>query len=154
MAWRLKLGSPVILLTNLSPATGLANGTRLICKRFTTHVLEAEIATGHLSGKRVFIPRISRNSNEHDLLMPVHFSRRQLPLRMAFAMTINRSQGQTLSRVGLYLPAPVFAHGMLYTGTSRTPMGEDTIVMIKIGRLEGRQGLYTRDVVYREVLTG
>jgi ATP-dependent exoDNAse (exonuclease V) alpha subunit len=34
-------------------------------------------------------------------------------------MTINKAQGQTLDRVGLYLAAPVFAHGQLYCAFSR-----------------------------------
>ncbi len=29
-------------------------------------------------------------------------------------MTINKAQGQSLEHVGVYLPAPVFAHGQLY----------------------------------------
>ena len=34
-------------------------------------------------------------------------------------MTINKSRGQTLNRVGLYLPEPCFAHGQLYVVFSR-----------------------------------
>ena len=33
---------------------------------------------------------------------------RQFPVRVAFAMTINKAQGQTLQRVGVYLPQPCF----------------------------------------------
>jgi len=39
--------------------------------------------------------------------LPFKFQRRQFPISLCFAMTINKSQGQTLSRVGLYLPQPV-----------------------------------------------
>ena len=148
----LKVGCPIILLTNLSPATGLANGTRLICKRFTSKVIEATIATGHHKNKCVFIPRITRYSNEADLTMPIHFKRRHFPLRLAFAMTINRSQGQTLSRVGIYLPQSVFAHGQFYTAASRTPLDTDTTIMAVNSKIEGLPDRYTKNVVFQEVL--
>ena len=45
--------------------------------------------------------------------------RRQFPIRLAFGMTINKSQGQSLGRVGILLRAPVFGHGQLYTAFSR-----------------------------------
>ena len=47
--------------------------------------------------------------------------RRQFPVRVAFAMTVNKSQGQTFTgRVGLFLPEPVFDHGQFYVACSRT----------------------------------
>ena len=39
--------------------------------------------------------------------------------RAAFAMTINKAQGQTLQRVGIYLDTPCFSHGQLYVAASR-----------------------------------
>jgi hypothetical protein len=51
---------------------------------------------------------------------PIDFVRREFPLRLCFAMTINKSQGQTFSgRVGIYLKKDVFAHGHLYIAISR-----------------------------------
>ncbi|XP_078430033.1 uncharacterized protein LOC144702044 [Wolffia australiana] len=53
-----------------------------------------------------------------DATMPLHKLRLKIgciyPVRLAFAMTIKKSQGQTLNTVGLYLPNPLFTHGQLY----------------------------------------
>jgi len=51
--------------------------------------------------------------------LPFKFQRRQFPISLCFAMTINKSQGQSLSRVGFYLPHPVFTYGQLYVDISR-----------------------------------
>ena len=78
-------------------------------------------------------------------------------------MTINKSQGQSLGRVGLCLPRPVFGHGQLYVALSRSgnpPSGHRGVRIVapdtpdgrKQGRFEGHDGVYTRNVVYREVL--
>ena len=81
--------------------------------------------------------------------MPFQPSRRQFPVRLAFAMTINKSQGQTFDRIGVYLPQPVFSHGQLYVAFSRVRRMEDVCVM-----LERDDAGVTRNVVYRELLRG
>ena len=57
-------------------------------------------------------PKIKLVSEESDL--PYAWARRQFPVRIAFAMTINKAQGQTLERVGVYLREACFSHGQLY----------------------------------------
>ena len=50
---------------------------------------------------------------------PFEWKRRQFPLRLAFAMTITKSQGQTLKLVGVCLVQDCFSHGQLYVAMSR-----------------------------------
>jgi hypothetical protein len=78
---------------------------------------------------------------------PFVLRRHQFPVRMAFAMTINKSQGQTLNNVGVYLPSPVFYHGQLYVAISWVTSNAN----IKIFSGQGFDE-YMRNVVYREVL--
>jgi ATP-dependent exoDNAse (exonuclease V) alpha subunit len=80
------------------------------------------------------------------------FKRRQFPVRPAFAMTINKSQGQTPENVGLYIPAPVFIYGQLYVALSRCTDEKNLKVLITDGSILGLKGSYTRNVVYLRVL--
>jgi len=113
----LKIGTPVILFRNLDPSTRLCNGTCLIVRRFTMRIVEAEIITGKGADNVAFIPRIKFISDNKDL--PFTFARKQFPLRLAYAMTINKSQGHTFSHVGLHFVDDVFSHGQLYIAFSR-----------------------------------
>ncbi|UYV76485.1 hypothetical protein LAZ67_14000604 [Cordylochernes scorpioides] len=113
----LKIGAIVMLLRNLNPKQGLCNGTRMVIQRMRSHVLEAQILTGTKVGQTVLVPKISLAPSDTNL--PFILKRRQFPLRLAFAMTINKAQGQTFARVGLLLHEPVFTHGQLYVAFSR-----------------------------------
>jgi ATP-dependent DNA helicase PIF1 len=135
----------ILLLRNLNQSIGLCNGTRLIIKRLGQRVIETEIITRNNVSKCVFIPRIIMSPSETNWPFVLH--RRQFPVRVAFAMTINKSQGQTLDNVGVYLPSPVFYHGQLYVTISRVTSS----VNIKIFGGQGPDE-YMQNVVYREVL--
>ena len=142
---KLKVGVPIILLRTINPALGLMNGTRLIVTRLGRRVIQARIATGNAAniGREVVIPRIDLTPT--DSRLPFVFTRRQFPIRLAFALTINKSQGQTLSKIGLYLPQPCFSHGQLYVALSR--VSDTAAITVMLGNSSGA----TPNIVYEEI---
>jgi len=140
---RLTVGMVIMLLRNMNKKLGLCNGSRLIVKRLQPHVIEAEVLGGTNAGRRVYIPRIETSPANTGL--PFVLKRRQFPIRPAYAMTINKSQGQTLRRVGLSLLSPVFTHGQLYVALSRVRRKQDIRILLP------ESSTQCTNCVYREV---
>lgn len=141
---RLKVGAPVIMLRNLRPQKGLCNGTRLVITHLGRRVIRARILTGDHKGSEHLIPRILLSSMDGDL--PWVVTRRQYPIRLCFAMTVNKSQGQTLKIVGVDLRSSAFSHGHLNVALSRgTDVNHLTVLLPQ--DVES-----TTNVVYPEVL--
>ena len=88
------------------------------------------------------IPKISLSSPN----LPINIARCQFPVRLAYCLTINKAQGQSLRYVGVYLPKPVFSHGQLYVAVSRARSFAGLKVFTSNGRL-------TKNLIYHEVLT-
>ena len=120
----IKIGCPLILLVNLSPSCGLCNGTRMVLRQASHHVLEVSILGGSHNGSIALIPQVSLTPNSDGSDFPFVLRRCQFPVRLAFAMSINKSQGQSLKFVGLDLRVPVFTHGQLYVALSRATSGD------------------------------
>lgn len=113
-----------------------------------------EVLTGCSKYKRVLIPRIHMTSSGSAL--PFKFQRTQFPIVVAFAMTINKSQGQTFKKVGILLNRPIFTHGQLYVASSRVQSFDGLKYYIiehrGQGHLANDERVVTKNIVYKEIL--
>lgn len=135
----LKIGVPIILLRNINPPR-LCNGTRLAVKRMMNNVIEATILNGKFKGEHVLLPRIPMIPTD----MPFDFKRLQFPIRLVFAITINKAQGQSLQVCGLNLENPCYSHGQLYVACSRVGKPADLFIYAPDGQ--------TKNIVYPTAL--
>lgn len=143
----LKVGQPVMVIRNLSIAQGICNGTRLIILSISSLLLKCKILTGPRMGDIVAMPRIKLiHGGDRDF--PIPFSRTQFAVRPAFCLTINKSQGQSLDRVGVLLSGPVFSHGQLYVALSRCT----NLTNLRVGLYTDTGTKTTTNVVCKEVL--
>ena len=100
-------------------------------------------------------------------MFPFQFKRKQFPIRLSFAMTVNKAQGQTIPNVGVYLPEPVFSHGQLYVALSRATARSNIKILAVLaaekdvnkrkekgkGKKRPTKDIFTKNIVYKDVLT-
>ncbi|XP_065663191.1 ATP-dependent DNA helicase pif1-like [Hydra vulgaris] len=104
---KLKIGCVIMLLRNLDLKAELCN----------------VLLTGVSDGKRVFVPRI-QFEEKNPVLAPLdsnlHFALqcRQFPVRLAYSITINKSQGQTFDRVRLKLYVKIMLFPCFQSGVT------------------------------------
>ncbi|CAN0900836.1 ATP-dependent DNA helicase PIF1 [Linum grandiflorum] len=137
----------VMLLRNLNPAAGLCNGTRILITHLGNNVIRGLIVGGTFEGTVAIIPRIVLDYTDPN--WPFTLKRRQYPLRPCYGMTINKSQGQTLDHIGVYLPTPVFSHGQLYVALSRVRSACGIHIALEDSTAPAPET--TRNIVYKEI---
>ncbi|XP_003741652.1 ATP-dependent DNA helicase PIF6-like [Galendromus occidentalis] len=134
-----KEGVTIICFRNIHPPR-LCNGTRLSVKKLTKNVIEAAILSGKFGGEHVLLPRIPLTQSD----ITFEFRRLQFPVRLAFAMTINKAQGQSLQVRGLNLENLCFSHGQLYVACSRVGKPANLFVYTTEGEI--------KNIVYAKAL--
>ena len=144
----LKKNAVAMLLRNLNISGGLCNGKGLIIEDIINdRLLKATIANGEGKGRTVLIPKILMQPADESLF-GFEWQRIQFPVRIAFAMTIHKSQGQTLNKVGVWLQEPCFGHGQLYVAASR--VGNPDNIKFFVKRIDGSPDFTTNNIVYHE----
>ncbi|CAI0474649.1 unnamed protein product [Linum tenue] len=103
----------------------------MIIRRLGQWFIEAEVITGSHVGDVVFLPR------------------RQFPIALCYAMTINKSQGQSLQKMGMCLQQQVFSHGQLYVALSRVT--SRTGLKILSCDQEEKPQSWMQNIVYKEI---
>lgn len=150
----LKKGVIIMLLRNLNPKKGLCNGTRLIVEDLARNFIKARIISECNRDDFVFIPRMDLAPS--DTVLPFILKRRQFPIIPAYAITINKSQGQTFDYVGIDLQTAVFSHGQLYVALSRSRKRAQVKVYIhpnpQQGNLLNDDRQFTKNIVYKEIV--
>ena len=90
--------------------------------------------------------------NPDDESLPFPMQRLQFPIKLAYCMTINKAQGQSLSRVAIHLVDDVFGHGQLYVGFSRAIARSRLKIFIGEGYVDDGRPVHVRNVVYQQAL--
>ena len=146
---RLKPGCPIILLWNLCPSQGLCNRTRMVAVWASRRVLGVKLIGGEHHRETAFIPRITLTPTEGQTGFTFVLKHHLFPMNLAFALTINKAQGQSVKEVGINLQVPVFSHGQLYVALSRATNSQNIHVLLPDA---DRDVCQTSNVVYPEVL--
>jgi len=157
-----KEGMKLILLRNLDVSRGLSNGTQLILKKVI-------LSSGTNNEGQAFLllcenPNATNERNKTVMLfrMPMEpkqnqfnfrWMRTQFPVAPAFAMTISKSQGQTIpNNVSVLLKDPIFSHGSLYVAMSRVTDPKNLKLFLPNRSLPKEHKTYTKNVVYKDLL--
>ena len=115
---------------------------------------EIEILSGSHRGKRHFIPKMVFQPS--DSVLPFLLKRVQFPVCFSYSIMINKAQGQTFEKVGIFLDKACFPHGQLYVAFSRARSFADVKVNVLLQAPNQRfhNGKYfTKNVIFQSVLS-
>ncbi|OAD60941.1 ATP-dependent DNA helicase PIF1 [Eufriesea mexicana] len=107
----LKVGAQVMLLKNVNISDGLVNGARGVVTKFVDNVPIVQFRSG-----LQYRAKLEKWNLKTNLGTVVH--RKQIPLKLAWAFSIHKSQGLTLDCIEMSL-ARVFNAGQAYVALSR-----------------------------------
>ena len=112
-------GARVMLLQNINPSLGHINGARGTVVDYLEQpdVVAVHFDTDPPDRSPTLVTR--RPAVEFPLARGQHIFMLQFPLKLCWAVTAHKAQGQTLSRIAIDISDDAFAHGALYVALSR-----------------------------------
>ncbi|XP_028301369.1 uncharacterized protein LOC114462606 [Gouania willdenowi] len=146
----LKVGMVIMLLQNFDQQNGHCNGSRYIIEEILPHLLVTKSLIGVNAGRTLLIPRITLIPSDN--IFPFTLRRKQFPVRPCFAMTVKKSQGQSLQRVGVFSTRDFFSHGQFYVAASRVGRSNRLRILV-LDEETKKKRHFLSNVVYTEVLT-
>lgn len=117
---RLKIGAQVMLLCNLDSDNGLVNGSVGIVESFTTDGPMVKFNNGKRAITLQNTWSIKEQYVDHnkEIQYKVVAERKQVPLKLGYAQSAHKAQGQTLTRAEIDM-SDAFATGQAYVALSR-----------------------------------
>jgi len=146
---QLKVNDICILLRNLDKAAGLTNNRRVQVLEITGCVIKVQTLGEHQSIH--YIPRI-RFKFRLPYEQSYQLSRKQYPLRLAYAISINKAQGQELQRVVCDFRISPFSHGHAYVALTRVRHYSHIAILYDPNSLTQTHDPSITNVVYHELL--
>ena len=146
----LRVGDICFVLRTLNKSAGLVTNARVRILSLGVHRIKVCIMDSAAENNGVDItadiPRIrfTYRLGTGDL----EITRKQFPLALGYAITINKAQGQTLRRVLLDLTTQPFTHGHLYVACSRTRNSASFFAYVQ----DRTRPLHACNVVYKDLL--
>jgi hypothetical protein len=129
----LKLGARYMISKNYNPLVGACNGTLCELLQYSRNLCQVKIQSGIHSGRIICLPRCSFHVSRENSGLPFEFIRVQFPLIAAYCVSVHKSQGQSLAKIGVVIDQDSFAHGQVYTALSRTSGWHNIFVVLPAG---------------------
>ena len=111
---------------SLDVSAGLTNGAKVAVTTIMPYALQVSTLK---DGELLFIRFLVQQFHSWHGKVWTDVKRVQFPIRLCFAVTVHRSQGQTLNRAVFDLRRDVFMHGCLHVGLSRARISANIVVL-------------------------